>query len=309
MARGVLKTFIYVVVIIIIIYMARILVERYVIESNIFPSNIKEIYREYVVIIDIILITLVGVLSIQMLSTATLRAFRNLGKEAYTIRNIVVLIGFIILTIVILGRLGVSPEVVWASATFSGLIIGFSLGPLLGNFFSGLMILASGYVRPGRYVKISGVAPINLLASPSYKFFSRDHALPVIKGVVLEIGLLYTKIISSDGELVKISNTSLLNNGVVIEEYEETKTVQVRYEFPISCNPDLVLQKINESLSKNFGEKSFRIYLEEQSDKNYYIVLAVSEAPADKGVREYRSSILKEFIKIHRDLVENNICK
>jgi hypothetical protein len=43
------------------------------------------------------------------------------------------------------------------------------------------------------------------------------------------------------------------------------------------CNPDLVLQKINESLSKNFGEKSFRIYLEEQSDKNYNIVLAVSE--------------------------------
>jgi hypothetical protein len=60
---------------------------------------------------------------------------------------------------------------------------------------------------------------------------------------------------------------------------------------------------------KIFGEKSFRMYLEEQSDKNYYIVLAVSEAPVDKGVREYRSLILKEFIKIHRDLVENNICK
>jgi hypothetical protein len=51
------------------------------------------------------------------------------------------------------------------------------------------------------------------------------------------------------------------------------------------CNPDLALQKIYESLSKNFWRKSFRMYLEEQSDKNYYIVLAVSEAPADKGVR------------------------
>jgi len=79
MARGVLKTFIYVVVIMIIIYIAKILVERYIIGTNIFPPNIKEIYREYVVIIDIILITLVGVLSIQMLSTATLRAFRNLA--------------------------------------------------------------------------------------------------------------------------------------------------------------------------------------------------------------------------------------
>jgi uncharacterized membrane protein len=60
--------------------MAKILVERYIIESNISPPDIKEIYREYVVIIDIILITLVGVLSIQMLSTATLRAFRNLAN-------------------------------------------------------------------------------------------------------------------------------------------------------------------------------------------------------------------------------------
>jgi hypothetical protein len=41
MARGVLKTFIYVVMIVIIIYIAKIFVERYIIETNIFRLTSK----------------------------------------------------------------------------------------------------------------------------------------------------------------------------------------------------------------------------------------------------------------------------
>ncbi|MEL9940178.1 MAG: mechanosensitive ion channel family protein [Ignisphaera sp.] len=271
---------------------------------NYLPKKFAEFYNTYRSVFIALFVAIGGAITIQLLASAVHILFKG-SREAYFVRNIVLVLGYTILLLAIVITLGIGSEGVLAGATFSGLIIGLALQPVLSNFFSGLLILLSGYLKPGQTVRIAGNIPISLLAFPAYKFFSRDYMIPSLKGQILEIGFMYTKILDADGQIVKIPNTVLLNS-IVIEKSEESKTIQVRYEFPIVCNPDNVLYELHRRLQMVI--KSYRLYIEEQIDKQYYIVLLIAEAPPNVKTREFRSMILKEFIKTHRDLTNSGIC-
>ncbi|MEM0026916.1 MAG: mechanosensitive ion channel family protein [Ignisphaera sp.] len=288
----------------IVIVVMAIAIKVFEASMNYLPKELAELYSTYRSIFTALFIIIGGVITIQLFASAVHIVFKG-SREAYFIRNIVLVLGYILLILALAITLGIGGEGVLAGATFSGLIIGLALQPVLSNFFSGLLILLSGYLKPGQPVRIAGNIPISLLAFPAYKFFSRDYMIPSLKGQVLEIGFIYTKILDADGQIVKISNTALLNS-IVIEKSEESKTIQVRYEFPVLCNPDNVLYELHRRLQMII--KSYRLYIEEQIDKQYYIVLLIAEAPPNVKTREFRSTILKEFIKVHRDLMNSGLC-
>lgn len=164
----------------------------------------------------------------------------------------------------------------------------------------------SGFLKPGQVVRVSGSIPVTTLTLPAYKFFSRDYIVPSVKGVVVEIGLIYTKILDTDAQIIKIANSVLLTS-VVFEETEEQKTVQIRYEFSIECNPDDILEEINKTLQTMLND--YKIYIEEQSDKQNYTVLIVATTPPSTKAREFRSHVLKEIIKMHRIFLKENKCR
>lgn len=268
------------------------------------PGDAARVLREYRVL-DVVLTLVVGVIVVQLLASFTYSLLKQHGKSAYLVRNVVLISGYIVLTFVIGSILGLGREGILASATFSGLIIGLALQPVLSNFFSGLIMLTTGYVKPGQEVKLAGI-PLAFLQLPPYKFFSRDIHIPNIRGTVVEIGFLYTKILDTDGNLIKVSNNMLLNNSIVLVETEGEKRIQVRYEFPISCDPDLVLSELQKVFDKTL--RDYKLLIEEQSEKKYYIVLLIAVTPPKTSGRIYRSNILKEIIKIHRKLILENKC-
>jgi small conductance mechanosensitive channel len=270
------------------------------------PRDIAELYATHRRVLYAILAIIAGAIIIQLLASAALLRLKGL-REAYLIRNVILLLGYTILALIVATILGVSGESILASATFSGLVLGLALQPVLSNFFAGLLILLSGFIRPGQDVRIAGGLPVFLLSFPAYKFFSRDYMIPSIKGRVLEIGFLYTKILDTDGQVVKVSNMTLLSSSVVLEEAEESKVIQVRYEFPVMCNPDDVLPELQKSLH-GLLESDYNLYIEEQSDKQYYIVLLRTLAPPHEKTRELRSAIMREFIKTHRKLLAEKKC-
>ncbi|MEM1564302.1 MAG: mechanosensitive ion channel family protein [Candidatus Bathyarchaeia archaeon] len=266
----------------------------------ILPEEIRAAYLTYFNIIRAITIVVFGALALELVASVITRRLKHLGREVYLIRNVVLVVGYVVIGLMILAIFEVTGITAVAGATVSGLIIGLGLQPILANLFAGLIILGTGFLRPGTEVKISGGLPLSAVTIPAYKMFSRDEFMPSLRGVVMEVGLLHTKILSDSGEMVKIPNNLAFSNSVVMEEREEPKTVRVRYEFPVEYDPDNVLAKIQKALSKNFQD--FRTYVEEQSDKNYYIVLVVAKTPPNVKVREFRSEILKQIIKVHREL-------
>ncbi|MEM0007946.1 MAG: mechanosensitive ion channel family protein [Candidatus Bathyarchaeia archaeon] len=266
----------------------------------ILPEDIRKAYLTYFNIIRAITIVVFGALALELVASVITRRLKHLGREVYLIRNVILVVGYVVIGLMILAVFEVTGITAVAGATVSGLIIGLGLQPILANLFAGLIILGTGFLRPGTEVKISGGLPLSAVAFPAYKMFSRDEFMPTLRGVVMEVGLLHTKILSDGGEIVKIPNNLAFSNSVVMEEKEEPKTVRVRYEFPVEYDPDNVLAKLQKALGKSFQD--FRVYVEEQSDKNYYIVLVVAKTPPNVKVREFRSEILKQIIKVHREL-------
>jgi small-conductance mechanosensitive channel len=271
----------------------------------ILPEDIREAYMNYFRIVRALTVIIVGVLALEVVASVITRRFRHLGREVYLIRNVILVIGYIVLGLMILAIFEVTGVTAVAGATVSGLIIGLGLQPILANLFAGLIILGTGFLRPGTEVKISGGAlPLSAVSFPAYKMFSLNEFIPTLKGVVVEVGLLHTKILSDSGEIVKIPNNLAFSNSIVMEEKEEPKTIRVRYEFPVEYDPDIVLARLQEAISQEL--KDFRVYVEEQSDKKYYIVLVLATTPPNAKVRECRSRLLKQIIKVHRELIKQN---
>jgi small-conductance mechanosensitive channel len=245
----------------------------------------------------------IGVVFIEYIAGLIKEQAKSIGPQALLVRNIFLIFGYIILGVVVAAILGVSGESILASATFSGLIIGLGMQPVLANFFAGIIILGTGFLKPGRKVKLASTSvPINPVTFPAYKAFSRDIFIPTVRGTIVEIGFMYTKILLETGELIKIANSMIFSGAVVFEEEEsiEPPRIQVRYEFPIEYEPSLVLTRVRDALSSI--QADFEVYVEEQSDKNYYIILVVANVPHGVKVREFRSRILEKIIKVHREL-------
>ena len=268
----------------------------------ILPKEIYDAYISYFTIIRALTIIVLGALILELVASVITRRLKHLGREVYLIRNVILVVGYIVLGLMILAIFEVTGISAVAGATVSGLVIGLGLQPILANLFAGLIILGTGFLKPGTEVKISGGLPLSTVSFPAYKMFSRDEFMPTLRGVVMEVGLLHTKILSDGGEMVKIPNNLAFSNSVVMEEKEEPKTVRVRYEFPVDYDPDMVLEKLQEKLSREFTD--FRAYVEEQSDKKYYIVLVLVTTPPNVKVRDCRSQLLKQIIKVHREIIK-----
>jgi small-conductance mechanosensitive channel len=257
----------------------------------------------YFNIVRAITAIMLGILFIELIASLITVRLKHLGRGVYLVRNVIVVMGYVVVGLIVLAIFEVTGVSAVAGATVSGLVIGLGLQPILANLFAGLIILGTGFLKPGTNVKISGNLPLSTVSFPAYKMFSLDEFIPTLRGIVVEVGLMHTKILSDSGELVKIPNNVAFSNSIVMEEKEEPKTVRVRYEFPVQYDPDVVLAKIRKEFDKNNIE-DYRVYLEEQSDKNYYIVLVVATSPPNKKVREFRSELLKHMIRVHRELIQ-----
>jgi small-conductance mechanosensitive channel len=227
----------------------------------------------------------------------------NYGRKAYTIMSLIKIFAYVIAGIVLLTSLGLSPEVALAGGTFSGLIIGLAVQPVLSNFFSGLLVLLTGYVKPGDDVRlVTTEIPYQWAFLPGYKYFSPDYVFAGYRGRIIEVGLLYTLMVSDSGVELKIPNRIIFNATIVnyTPETQLERVLQVRYEFKVEYDPDLVLERIRNVLSDMEGIED--ITINEQSDKEYYIVQIRFLTPVGKDWRTIKSEILKRLIKVHREL-------
>ncbi len=285
-------------IIIVIIVFITLLKELSLIEPKYF-EYIKYAYALIILIGGIIITRQLSSLSVEILKT-------KLKEQSLIVGNIILIIGYIISISASISYIGSIPEVLLAGATFSGLIIGLAAQPVLSNFFSGLLMLITGMIKPGTQVRIlTWHIPFQWAFLPGYKYFSPDSIYAGYIGTVLEIGLFYTKILTEEGQTIKIPNTILAtDSGVVEYEKEQDYIFNVRYEFPIKCDPEIVLPQIKEAL-KDMPVLSIRV--NEQSDKDYYFVKIVMNAKGQDHA-DLKSEALKRLMKIHKKLKESGYC-
>jgi len=223
----------------------------------------------------------------------------QLGKEAPVLSNAVAAVGYIASAVASGIYVSFSPTALLAGAAFSGLVLGLALQPTLGSFFAGLLILLSGAVKPGSQVRIlSWHIPYQWAFTPGYKYFSPDSVYAGYMGEVKEVGLFFTKIITEEGQMMKILNTIIATDAAILSYTEEDYIFNVRYEFPNRYDPEMVLNRVKEAV-RDFPVIS--AFINEQSDKMFYIVKVVLNA-REKDHALLKSEILTRFIKLHKEL-------
>ena len=108
---------------------------------------------------------------------------------------------------------------------------------------------------------------------PNRKCFSPDYVNVGYRVTIIDVGLTHTLMRTDTGLELKVPNQIVLNSGIL--EYwligAGQRFLQVRYEFKIDYDPELVLWQVKETLKDLKQVGSIRI--NERSDKEYYIIL------------------------------------
>lgn len=124
----------------------------------------------------------------------------------------------IVLFIIIIGVLGIQTTSIAAMLAGFGVAIGSAFNGSLGNFAGGFMIIIYQPIKVGEFIEFNGVS-----------------------GVVKEIGILNTCILTGDMKTVFLPN-GMLSTGIIIN-WSRNRKIRVDIPFNIEANIDIDLAK------------------------------------------------------------------
>ena len=122
-------------------------------------------------------------------------SYDALKSSAETIRILIRIIGAIIVISIIISYLSQDPIIATSIGTITAIVIGFASQSVLGNLISGLYLAITRPFRIGEKVTVFGNT-----------------------GVIYDIGLLYSRLRTEDGDIILAPNTSMITTTIIIRK-------------------------------------------------------------------------------------------
>ena len=184
-------------------------------------------------IIGAIIIAAVAI-AIERLFTRYLSRFAKRAKlEPSAANNLVLTFRILILigAVLVISRIGgLQPEWIVSISAIGGAALGFASQKTLGNFLAGISLLAARPFKVGDYVRIGNV-----------------------EGVVQEITINYTKVLTMSNNTASISNLQILDRDITNFTYERGKGLSLYcYTFEIGFDHRVSTEKIAEIFNEVF---------------------------------------------------------
>jgi small-conductance mechanosensitive channel len=125
---------------------------------------------------------------------------------------------------------GLQPEWILSISAIGGAALGFASTKTIGNFIAGLFLLAARPFKVGDYVRIG-----------------------TVEGIVQEITINYTKVLTIGNNTVSVSNLQILDRDVTNFTYERGKNFSLYcYTFEIGFDHTVSTEKIAAIFSEVF---------------------------------------------------------
>jgi small-conductance mechanosensitive channel len=154
---------------------------------------------------------------------------------------------------------------------FFGIVIGLAAQEVLGNLFSGLMLLAS---RP--FHINDRIALITWQYGKFAPSMTHGWLEPAYTGVVKGLSLNYTMILTDSNALLRVPNRIVTQSLVLNHSYSRQGHIAIQFEAPIAIEPDELRKKLNSQLSKmsefKGEEESYEVL--EISPSTYLVALS-----------------------------------
>lgn len=152
--------------------------------------------KDYLMLLQSIQVSIVGYFVIEIIS----KAFHDLTYDylkdtSKSIKVLMRILGVIVVIAIIISYLSNDPVVAASIGTISGLVVGFASQNIIGNIIAGL------------YLSI--LRPFKL--GDEITAFSNT-------GIIFDIGLISTKLYTSDNKIVLVPNSSLVTTTIVLNK-------------------------------------------------------------------------------------------
>lgn len=148
--------------------------------------------------VNIAEIVIIGYFFVEVVSNLVFRLTSSyLGENAHSIKIFVRIASAIIIAAIIISYLARDPLVAASITTITGLVIGFASQSLIGNLIAGLYLASTRPFRVGDNITVFGN-----------------------KGLIYEIGLLYSRLLSETGDTIIASNNSLVSATIIVHKRE-----------------------------------------------------------------------------------------
>ncbi len=224
--------------------------------------------------------------------------------NAASVSFVVRLTGYVIALIGFLAMIRVGVTEALAAGGFAGLIVGLASQFMLSNVFGGLTIILTRPYRVGDRITFT-TWQYGLLA-PTYppKFFSQDFLIPGYTGVVKEINLMYTVILTDDNVPLKVPNGIMAQAAIFVHTEVEARRVRTKYEVPKELDVDLVLKAVSDAVSRlEFVVGSPSVKVLDTTQTTY--VVAVDALCRTYDEEPARSEIIKAVMRAVREIQES----
>jgi small-conductance mechanosensitive channel len=235
------------------------------------------------IIVTVVVIAVVA-LVMERLFTRYLSRFAKRAKlEPSAANNLVLTFRILILigAVLAISRVGgLQPEWIISFSAIGGAALGFASTKTLGNFIAGLFLLAARPFRVGDYVRIG-----------------------TVEGIVQEITINYTKVLTIIKNIVSISNLQILDRDITNFAHQGGKDLSLYcYTFEIGFDHRVPTQKITEIFTEVFErhlhtlpkKPEYMLVRSAAFDRVYLIYLYV-EHPED--IFTLRPQIAEEVFK------------
>ncbi len=241
--------------------------------------------------VDILFLFIIGTVVIMLISRVVSRYVTwYVGpSQGNTVRLLFQVISFALLLLVAFSLAGGNLSSAILGAGFLGIVLGLAAQTALGNFFAGLMLLAS---KP--FNVDDRIALINWQYGKFPPSLQHGWLEPAYTGYVKEITLIYTKIMTDANMLVTVPNGVAMQCLILNHNHDKSQSyISAQLEVPIDANPEELQRSLKAELSAlaEFRGKEETFEILEVSATSYLVALMYSIEP--KKEREMKTQLFK----------------
>jgi small-conductance mechanosensitive channel len=175
---------------------------------------------------------------------------------------------------------------------FFGIVFGLAAQSVLGNLFSGIMLLVSRPFHIG-----DRIALITWQYGKFPPTLAHGWLEPSYTGIVKGIALTYTRMLTDSNAMVKIPNALVTQSLIMNLSHDGRGYIATQVEVPIRIDPDRLRLNIRRELSKLTGfqgdEQSFEVI--DTSATGYLVAIAYR---TEKGSERDMKSLLLKGVRL-----------
>ena len=238
-------------------------------------ANVLHVPLEVQDVVTALIIAIAGISMITVIARILKQNVGNIiGKTTgESLSLLVEILGYSVVGVIALTALHVGITSALFGGTVFGLVASLALQTSLANVFSGLFLIFSRPFEIGDKVTIT-TWQYGLLA-PTYppKFWSNDFLIPGYTGIVTDISLMYTTIVTDENVIMKIPNNVMIQ-AVIFVHKEEYRLVRTKYEITKDIDPDELVPELKKRIKElDFVNKEPEIKVLDTTLNTYIIAI------------------------------------